>query len=177
MTDAEKDPGMELDVKPGRSSGSVAIPDVHPELPPISDGDVNQAIAELGVVGLNVSQLKGMRMLGQFARESGVISVARGMVVAGFGQMQDIANRAKELEAAYDDPESKDKFLRVRRDCAVGLVNAGKIILESELKRTNNADMPIGSDDAPKKPRLPEFGETVVPLTQVNGDLHIHNNG
>jgi len=178
MARRKNDADMELEVSPGRSVGSVEMPDVHADLPPISDEDVNQAIAELGVVGLNVGQLRGMRRLGQYARESGVISVARGMVVAGFGQMMDISNRARELEKTYDDPESKDKFLRIGRDCAQGLVNAGKIILESEIKRTNSSDMPVGTDDLPKKPRLPEFGEKVeATQVAVAGDLHIHNNG
>lgn len=173
MSDQDsQDMSLELEIN-GRSAGEVSAPnDVEPDLPPLTDEEVDQAISDLGVSGLKLRQIHSMRKLGQVARESGVLSVGRGIVLCGIGQLLDIADRAKQLEKECPEYELKDKFMRVRRDAALGLANAGKVILDSEPKKA--AALP----QMPEMPRLPEFGEAITnPLTQINGDIHIHKHG
>lgn len=163
-----------MEITPGRTGGQVDVPVVNPNLPRMTDEQVEEAITELGLTSISLRGLRSVRTLGQFAREAGAISTARGLVLAGYAQALKIGNRAAELEKVYDDPELKEKFLRLAGNCADSVINAGKVILDSETRRTNSSDMPISEPE--QLPRLPQFGETVMPV-QVNGNLEIHNHG
>lgn len=165
----DSDHSAVLEVVPGKSAGLVTAPDVELDLPLLTDAEVNEAAEELGLVKIKVGTLKSVRRLGQFARESGMVSLGRGFLLAGLGQLMDLADEAKLQTDAADNPEIKEKFLRIRRDCAMGLKGAGEKILEQE-----NLPKEVL---APDKPALPKFGEQISPTTNiVANNVHLHAN-
>ena len=161
-----------MDIAPtnGRSEGVIKPPDVPSPAPELSDEEVQQAMAEIGLTKISARQLKSMRKLGQATKELGAISIGRGVLMMGLTQLVETAERAKELEKDENSWEGKAAFLRVRRDCAQGVVSAGKVIIESELQKPKEI--------AQEQPfTLPEFGQEISPsLTLIKAD-NVHVNG
>ena len=170
MDDEHDPPPMEV-ATISRSAGDVKEPHVDPNIPELSDEELNQAAEELGLKGLKIRQLKSLRMLGHAAREDGVISLGRGMLLASVGQLMEISARASELEHGAEEHETKINYLRVRVHCAKGIADAAKNSIES-VEKKREIPPPL-----PQRPSLPEFGEPVA-LTQVNAqEVHIHKHG
>lgn len=167
MEDDHDPPPMEVETI-GRVVGEVKEPHVDPNVPELSDEELNQAASELGLTGLKIGQIKSLRMLGHAAREDGVISLGRGMLLASVGQLMEISSRASDLEKSADEHEIKVNYLRLRVHCANGIVTAARNAIESVEKKREIPQPP------PQRPSLPEFGEPVA-LTQVNAqEVHIH---
>lgn len=158
-------------VKAGRSVGAVAPPAVNPELPAISDEELQEALSDLSLVHLNVPQVKSLRQLGQGIRSSGVVSIGRGILLFTVGQLMDLAQEAGKIQDASEDIDQKHRIMKVRKDAAHELTVAATALLASDETKSGNPPPPAAL--------LPAFGEEVKPSnfmpTQINTkEVHIH---
>jgi hypothetical protein len=161
-----------MDVPDGRSTGVVVPPLVDCPVPPLSDEEIQQSLEEVGITGLKIGKIKHVRKLGQAAAELGAISLGRGFLMCGVGELLEISKRAGQLEEAEPSWEAKTALLRIRRDCASGVTKAAGMLLELEKAKGSAPDPKIAN-------RLPEFGEELGPtLTQINAqEVTIHSHG
>lgn len=156
-----------VELVPGRSTGDVDVPAVRPDLPVITDSEVNAALDELGLTGLRASQIKAFRELGQSMRATGVVSVGRGILVLTTGQLIKLATEINEDQEDVE-PELKHKQRILRKDVADSLTGIAKTILESE--DTDHKELPT------KTTRLPLAREQLIHPSLTQQNVHVHLN-
>lgn len=152
----------------GRSVGEVEEPEIEAQVPKLSDSELEAVASQVGLNHLKFGRIKALRDLGHVAKEEGVVSLGRGMMLASFDQMYDISQRARQLEEAADEHDHKAAYLRVRTACAVGMATVAKNAMDTIAQRKQIPEPP------PLMPSLPRFGENVT-VTSVQAEtVHLH---
>ncbi len=160
--------GSEMLAPMGRSVGSLKIPNVNPPLPPITDEEVDDAAKELGLTKIKSKDVKCLRTLGQSVKSTGAISVARGMILFTTSHMMALAEASKDAYESTTDCEMQEKLMNVSQRAAHEINVAAKILFDSESAKQSAPQTPFSD--------LEEPGQQISHnLTQVNGDVHVHN--
>jgi hypothetical protein len=165
-------------VKAGRSKGRVGVPAVPIPAPELSDVEVDQAMIDLGLSKLRVGQMRSLRTLGQFVRDSGVVSTGRGMMLLGAGKLQQLGEKIdQELDENPVEQDLRVRMMNLSRECWSEVIEAGKVLHDSDESRQPSAVPTI---------RLPAPGQfvhasqniqnAVIKNTTVHNTVHTNGN-